>query len=172
MKQQLTILIFKAKAILGYILALFLAFILPIQGLLITVFVAIGMDTIYGLFRAYKRNETITSRKLSQVISKILLYLGSILVVYAVEKFMLGDILQKVLAIPFFLTKGLAALFTMIELMSISESYKLLTGVSIFEKFKLIIRRTNEIKGLVGSVTKEVDITQVQEEISTIKDKI
>ena len=79
------------KTILNYlILSVFLLFA-PIKGLLIAVGVAIALDTIFGIFKAIKIKEEINSRRMSNIVSKFVLYEASILLLFVIDKFLLGE---------------------------------------------------------------------------------
>ncbi len=109
------------------------AILSPVVPILLTVGTLITIDFIIGLWRAYKMKEKITSRKMGNTISKMLLYQLMILSLFLLETFILTDIL------PF--TKIAAGLIGVVEIKSISESIEKVTGVNIWNKMTKIIRR-------------------------------
>ncbi len=135
-----------------------LAFITPIIPLILIVGVAISMDTCIGIFKAKKLKEPITSRKMSKLISKLVLYQSAIILFYAIEKFILGDIIGYFITIPLILTKVIATTLLFIELTSINESYKIISGVNIWAKFKELLSRGKDIKKDVKQLLNENDI--------------
>ena len=109
------------------------AILSPVVPILLTVGTLITIDFIIGLWRAFKMKEQITSRKMGNTISKMLLYQLTIISLFLFETFILTDIL------PF--TKIAAGLIGVVEIKSISESIEKVTGVNIWNKLVKIIRR-------------------------------
>ena len=69
------------------------AFLLPIKSLIIMVFFMIIIDTFIGIWRSYKLKQKITSNRLSKITGKLILYQGSLIITYAIEKIVLFDII-------------------------------------------------------------------------------
>lgn len=136
--------IFRGK--LSVFITAIAAFLLPIQPLLLTVGLFIAADTVLGIWRANKRKEKITSRKLSNVVSKMILYQGAVLLFFALEKFILGDFVSAFVNIPWFLTKLVAATLCLIEIKSIDESFVLIYGFSVWDRFKSFLKRAKGVK--------------------------
>lgn len=135
-----------AKINLSSFLSVIAAFLFPIKAIMITVGLSILGDTAIGIYRAKKKGEKITSRKLSQIISKMFLYQGAIVLFFCIEKFILADFILLFTGIPLFLTKLVGALMVFIEIQSISESIESLTGKSIWARLKEMITRAKDIK--------------------------
>ena len=135
-----------AKLKISSIFAVIAAFLLPIKAIMITVGLAILADTVVGIYKSKKKGEKITSRKLSQVVSKMFLYQGAIVLFFCIEKFILVDFIVLFTGIPLFLTKLVGALMVFIEVQSISESIESLTGKSIWVRIKEMITRAKEVK--------------------------
>jgi hypothetical protein len=134
------------KIKLSSFFAIIAAFLLPIKFIMLTVGFAIMADTLVGLYRAKKKGEKITSRKLSQVISKMVLYQSSVVLFFCIEQFILADFIILFTGIPLFLTKLVGALLVFIEIQSINESLESLTGKGIWDRLKELIRRAKDIK--------------------------
>ncbi len=127
-------------------LAIIAAFLAPIKSLIIIVGICIAADTLMGLWKAKKTKTKITSRKLSTVISKMFLYQGAIVLFFCIEKYILADFVGYFVDIELFFTKLVASILIFIELMSMNENYIAISGVSIWGKFKEMIRRAKEVK--------------------------
>lgn len=113
------------KTIINSILVSLMAFFLPIQGILILVGFAIAMDTIIGLWAAYKMKEKITSKRLGWgVIGKMCAYEFAILLIYGIETLLLADLTAMVLDIHLIITKITALTLISIEAYSIDESWR------------------------------------------------
>lgn len=128
------------------IMAILAALFAPIQGIMITVGLAIMADTAVGIWKALKLGERISSRKLSQVISKMLLYQATIILFFLMDKFIIGDILAAFFAIQFLLTKAVALTLASVEVFSIDENIKQVKGTGIWDAFKRLVKRSKEIR--------------------------
>ena len=78
-------LIEQLKTTTGVIIALVCSFLMPIATVLIVVGLFIFADTITGIWKSIKKQQKITSKRLSNVISKMVLYLVSIELTYINE---------------------------------------------------------------------------------------
>ena len=130
-----------------------LAFLMPIIPLILIVGGAIFLDTIFGILRARKLKEPVTSRRLSKIVSKMVLYNSAVILFFCIEKYILGDFTLMVTAIPFVITKLVTTTLLFIEITSISESYKAITGVSLWDKAKSMLSRGKEIKTIIQGIT-------------------
>ena len=146
MKQQLSLLASNLKNSILAAYGILIAFLTPIIPLMIIVFGAIILDTIFGVLRAKKVKEPITSRRLSKIISKLLLYQLVIILAFSTEKFILSDIIGIFCQIPLIGTKLVTTLLLFIEGTSINENYKILSGVSLWQKVKDLVGRGKELK--------------------------
>ena len=99
------------------------AFVLPIRDLLIGVGFMVAADTIFGICRAVKQQIPIQSKEFKRVISKTLLYQGTILVSFVMDKlFIPGN----------FIVKVSAAAIALNEAKSIFENLRILTGIDVW----------------------------------------
>lgn len=137
------------------VLGIFLAFVAPIHGLLIAVGFAIVLDTVMGILKAKKLNgwKSITSRKLSHIISKMVLYQSAVIMFFFIDVFIMSDFISMFSKIPFFLTKMIGALLCFIELKSIDENIKIITGKSLWDRFKEMLSRGKELKEEISELT-------------------
>ena len=84
-------------------------FLLPIRALIFLVGLLIIIDTISGIWKAKKTHQAITSRKLSAVISKMVLYQAGVILFFVLEKYMLGEFVRLFTSMPYFFAKCLRA---------------------------------------------------------------
>ena len=113
------------KTIINSLFISLCAFFLPIQGVLLLVGFAIFLDTIFGLYAARKLKKPITSKRLGWgLISKMIAYEMSILLIYAVEILLLDEIVSSVVDIHLIVTKLAALTLVSIEAFSIDESVR------------------------------------------------
>lgn len=134
------------KIKISHILTPLLAFLIPIKPLILIVGILIGIDTCTGIWKSKVNKIPISSRALSAVVSKFVLYQTAVILFYAIEYFIIGDFIQVFTSIPLFLTKIIAIILVGIEITSISENFKSATGVSLWERIKMFLRRAKNAK--------------------------
>ncbi len=142
------------KVTIDKILITLSAFLMPIKPLMVLVGLMIFLDTIFGVWKCKKQGTKVTSKGLSAIVSKMVLYQFAVILVFALEKFMFGDFILLFTAIPLFLTKVVATLLVGIELTSISENIEEATGVNIWQKIKDMLGRAKKIKNDVNDIIK------------------
>jgi len=101
------------------------AIVAPIKAVIFAVGFLVFADLIMGVWAAKKRGETINSAGLRRSVSKLLVYQLSILSAFAVETYLVTDLIPMV--------KVLAATIAMVELKSIIESANVILGQDIFK---------------------------------------
>lgn len=134
------------KSILSYLLVSFCLFFAPIKGLLIAVGIAIALDTIFGIFKAIRIKEEINSRRMSNIVSKFVLYQMSVLLLFAIDKFLLGEFFKIWFQIDNFFTKVVAIILIFIEMTSIKENFEVAFKVNVWKLLKTTIQRAKYIK--------------------------
>lgn len=122
------------------------AFLAPIYGIMLTVGICILADTVMGVWKAKKLKETITSRKLSQIISKMFLYQATVMLIFAVDKFILDGIIQQFFTVPLLATKMVALTLISIELFSMDENFRAVKKKGFWDYFKELSARAKQIK--------------------------
>jgi Bacteriophage holin family len=143
---QLKYLTLALKSSGSRIMMLIAAFLAPIQGIMITVAICILADTVMGIWKANKLNEKVTSRKLSQIISKMFLYQATVVLIFAIDKFILDGIIQQFFTVPLLSTKLVALTLISIELFSIDENFKAVKKKGFWDYFKDLTSRAKEVK--------------------------
>ena len=110
----------------------------PIYGILTAVAAAIILDTFTGIFKSIKLNGwcSIRSKKLSHIVSKMLLYEICILLLFVIDKYILNEFIFKWLSIDFMFTKISAILLIFIELVSIKENIEEAYKIKIWDMLK------------------------------------
>ena len=94
-------------------------------------------DFVFGIYRAYKAKEEITSRKMAQTLPKLFLYNLIIICLFFVDKYVIqtGIGLEKIAC----------SLMVMIELKSCDESFKTIFGYSLWNRLVDSIDRGKSI---------------------------
>ena len=159
MESQLTILLATMKANWFKLLAVISTFLMPISGLLFLVGFVIVLDTITGVWKSIKHKVPITSRGLSAIISKMLLYEVTVIMFFMIDQFILNKIILQFFSVPLMLTKVLALILVSIEVMSINENYKAVKGLDLWQAMKNLFARAKEIKKEVDEIRHDQDIS-------------
>jgi len=107
---------------------------------------AIILDTCFGIWRSVKKGgwKAIRSRRLSHVLSKSLLYCGSILFVFIIEKYIAADLLAHFIAVDLVMTKIVAFFCVAVEIKSINEKYEEVTGKNLLKSLRSFVTRAKE----------------------------
>lgn len=134
------------KTYLTYIFTTLLLFFAPIQGLLISVATAIALDTIFGIAKSIKLKNQITSRKLSNIVSKFVLYQAAVLLIFTIDTFLLGEFFKMWFSIPFFFTKIVTIILIFIESVSIKENFEEAFNIDVWAMLKKLLSRAKEVK--------------------------
>ena len=128
---------------------------MPIANILLLVGCAIILDTFTGLWKSIKKGDEITSRKLSSVISKMLLYQATVLLFFMLDVFILNDIVIGFFNVPLLTTKILGLTLVSVEIVSINENYKSVMNVDLFQSLKNMLSRAKEIKRDISKVNEK-----------------
>jgi hypothetical protein len=129
------------------ILSSILTILAPVGPLLTIAMISIGLDVCFGVWRSYKKREdqevkfwdVIQSHRLLATAAKIGIYTVAITFFFIVEKFIAGDIISHFISIELLLTKAVALFFVFIEVKSMNESYKDVTGKDILASFRKFV---------------------------------
>lgn len=95
----------------------------PIQNIIISVFVLILCDLVFGVMAARKRKEKITSAGIRRTVSKFFVYEIALCICFIAETYLLGGVLP--------VSKILAGIIGIAELKSILESLDEINGSSL-----------------------------------------
>jgi hypothetical protein len=142
------------RTFLLQLLAALLLFFAPIQELVMAVGLAIMLDTFTGIYKSVKLNgwKSVRSRKLSNIISKMVLYEVSIIILYPIDKFLLNELFLNILSVQFFSTKVACVLLILVELTSIKENIEAALKINIWQVLKKAISRAKELKGDIDDI--------------------
>jgi hypothetical protein len=113
-----------------------LAVFLPIKELMLTIGFLVAADMVVGIWKALKLKQRIRSRRMSDTITKLLLYQIAIMSGFLIETFIISELIP--------ITKLVATVVAVIEFKSIIESIESVTGKDLWSKIKTIIGRKSE----------------------------
>ena len=155
MKNQLLILLTTLQSKPLLMISSILSFFIPVGNILILVGCAIILDTLTGIWKSIKTGQQITSRKLSSVISKMLLYQATVLLFYMLDVFILNEIVIAFFNVPLLTTKILGLTLVSVEIVSINENYKKVMNVDLWSSLKNMLSRAKEIKTDISKVNEK-----------------
>ena len=159
MNSQLTILLATMKANWFKLLAVISTFLMPISGLLFLVGFVIVLDTITGIWKSLKNKVPVTSRGLSAIASKMLLYQVTVIMFFMIDQFILNKIILQFFSVELMLTKVLSLILVSIEVMSINENYKAVKGLDLWQAMKNLFARAKDIKKDIDEIRHDQDIS-------------
>ncbi len=137
-----------------YLIASILLLFAPIHGLLIAVASAIMLDTFTGIFKSIKLNgwKSVRSRKLSNIVSKMLLYEVCVLFLFLMDKYLLNEFIMHAFGFQYMFTKICAILLMFIELVSIKENVEEAFKIDFWAMLKKLLNRAKEIKTDINDI--------------------
>jgi hypothetical protein len=123
-------------------------FFSPIHGLLLAVGTMIFMDTLLGVTKAVKLEgwESVTSRRASVIISKLLLYQFTVITFFVIDYYLLNEFTKTHYSNDYLVTKLVTLSLCFVEAKSIDENIKSIFGFSIWTNLKQVFIRTQELK--------------------------
>jgi hypothetical protein len=113
-----------------------LAVFLPIKELMLTIGFLVSADLVVGIWKAIKTGQRIRSRRMSDTVTKLLLYQLAIMSGFLIETFIISELIP--------ITKLIATVIAIIEFKSIIESIEAVTNKDLWSKIKTIIGRKSE----------------------------
>lgn len=145
MKTQVLLLTTKLQTYSTKLMAIICSFFLPIVGILILIACSVLLDTVTGIWKAKKLKQPITSRRLSAIMSKILLYEATVILFYLIDYFLVNEIVYSFFSIDMLVTKVLALTLVSIEVVSINENYRAIYQKDIWSALKNLFSRAKEV---------------------------
>jgi hypothetical protein len=137
----------KMNSFLGKVLAGLILFFAPIQGLILSVGIAVVVDTFTGIYKTIKLKgwRSVRSRQLSNIISKMVLYETCVIALFPIDKFLLNELLFQLVSINYFATKIACVAIILVEITSIKENIEEALKIDIWKTMKNFIRRAKEV---------------------------
>lgn len=135
------------KIYLSNILTALLLFFAPIKGIILMVALATILDTGFGLWKAYKIGEKITSKIFRHgLVPKLVSYIAVIMLVYASDVFIINALTMTVVSVDFIATKVIALVLLSIEVKSMDESFVAVKGYSFIDTIKSVILKMKNVR--------------------------
>lgn len=124
-----------------------LSVILGIKPVLCVIGLLIAIDFFLGSWVSLKKGETFSSKKMSNTVTKAIIYHLFIISAFLIEKFIITQL--PLLEIS-------AGFIALIELTSISESAFYLTGINFFASLKKLLKREGSKIGIDAETVENV----------------
>jgi len=135
------------KITLSSILKSLYLFFAPVSGLLLVVGLSTILDTIFGIAKAKKLGEPITSKDFRMgYVPKTMGYLGVVICIFLLDTLILNELIKNILDFDYFATKIVSLVLILNEVKSMDESWVVLKGYSFIDKFKESITQIKDIK--------------------------
>lgn len=141
------------KTLIGLITS-FAAIFAPIQGLILLLTLLVAVDTVFAIYVAIKLKgrSAFKSNKLFNIVIKTFFYVGSLLILFLVDKFIFGGVL---FGITFLLSKATALFWAYVEIKSVDENSMKLGNRSFWVILTEGIRKYHSIKKDLGDKKEE-----------------
>jgi hypothetical protein len=118
----------------------------PIIPLLLMIGLSIFIDTFFGIKKAKKIGEQITSKRLRCMINKMLIYNITIIFFFFIDKSLLNEFVVNFFSINYLFTKISALSIIFVEYKSINEKLEVLYNINITDKLKELITNISKVK--------------------------
>jgi len=140
-----------------YILAIFitlLTILAPIKAFIVTIGLFVLADTALAIYMTIKLNgvKSFRSNKLFNVVVKTFFYMGAILLVFLLDKYIFDG---SMFGVKLLMAKAMTLLFCYIELKSLDETSMKLGNRSIWIHFKELFAKGKELKKDLGEIIED-----------------
>ncbi len=124
-----------------------LLFFAPIKGIILVVALSTIIDTGFGIWKAKNLGEKLSSKAFrSGLVPKLLSYVGSVMMIYGSDVFIINSLVSNVVDVDFMATKVIALTLIINEAKSIDESFEAVKGYSMIAKMLEIINNLKKVK--------------------------
>ena len=124
-----------------------LLFFAPIKGIIVIVALSTMIDTGFGVWKAKKLGEKLSSKAFrSGLVPKLLSYVGTAMMVYGSDVFIINSLVCNIVDVEFMATKVIALTLIINEAKSIDESFEAVKGYSLIAKLLEIINNLKDVK--------------------------
>lgn len=130
-----------------YFIQALIFFFAPIKGIIILVALSTILDSCFGIWKAKRLKEQITSKLFRHgFVPKVLSYVGATMLVYASDYFIINELTKMAVSVEFFFTKLIAVGLMSIEVKSMDESFQKVKGYSFLNPIIEMIVKAKNIK--------------------------
>ena len=139
------------KAFIAYTLA----FLIPINGLILLVIGSIFLDTIFAIYVTIRMNgwSSYQSTKLFNIVVKTFFYLLSIIFAFMIDSFVITAE-NKLFGIDLIIAKFVTVFWVYIEIKSMDETSQKLGNKSFYFTIKKLLEKAKALKKDINEMTK------------------
>ena len=127
-------------------------FFLPVQGILISVGVAIMADTITGIYKAKKLNQPLVSKRFRQVANKMMVYEAAVILFWLMDHYLLSEFFKIWFSVDYFFTKVVALVLIFTEIVSIKENIEEAHSFRLIKMIRALLKSSKEITKDVNQI--------------------
>ena len=136
------------KLYLSSVLTALFLFFAPVKGIILIVAISTIIDTFFGVWKAVKLGDDVTSKIFRKgLLSKLLTYVAATMLIFASDVFIINELTRSLVSVDFISTKILSLVLVAIEVKSMDESFIEVNGYSFIDRAKSIIVKIKNIKG-------------------------
>ena len=135
------------KIYLSSVATALVLFFAPIKGIILMVALATILDTCFGVWKAKKLGEPITSKMFRNgLVPKLVSYIAVVMLVFSSDVFIINALTMSVVSVDFISTKVIALVLLSIEVKSMDESFTAVKKYSFLQKARVAINKFKDIK--------------------------
>ena len=124
-----------------------LLFFAPIKGIIVIVALSTMIDTAFGILKAKNLGVKVSSKAFrSGLVPKLLSYVGTVMMVYGSDVFIINSLVSNIVDVEFMATKVIALTLIINEAKSIDESWEAVKGYSMIQKLIEVINNLKDVK--------------------------
>lgn len=131
------------------LIAVVLAFLAPIQAVLISITIFVIVDMITGMIAAHKRGETISSKKMRDSIGKMISYWLFILLAHLLDGMIEWD---SFMLSNEFMVNIASGLIGLTEFKSCIENLDSIAGTNFFKSIKKFLAQNKNTKDIIDNI--------------------
>ena len=133
------------------LIALF-SFISPVWGLFLMVGIAVVLDTVYAIYSAVNKDGwgVYKADKLFKLVQKTFFYMGSLLLAFCIDKYVVSN--NLIFGLDYLFTKALAVMWVYIEVKSIDDKSVKNGNKSMYSLIKELLKNAKKIKEDIISI--------------------
>lgn len=140
------------KKFLISILSAVFSFFVPIGGMILTIIISVGIDTVLGTWASIKAGKSFSSKSFYRIFQKTFIFVMALCGTYALDFFCLNKFLILFIDIEYVVTNLLVITIVFNEAVSINENIKGITGISISERFTKILKVFKSTKKQIETI--------------------
>ena len=137
-----------------YVIGSLFVFLSPIRPLIFLVGFIVVLDTIFGILRSRKLKIKFTSRRFYAFFKKSLVYQLLIIATFILDKNLINEFMNMVMAVDYLTTKIITAAICFNEIKSIDENIKIAFKIDILKWILDLFKFSKSVKEGINEIKK------------------